>query len=39
MNAVVEPFPHQQRSTVFLRDRPPRHPLVEGAAGSRKEPA
>jgi hypothetical protein len=39
MSAVVEPFPHQQRSTVFLRDRPPCHPLAEGADGSRKEPA
>jgi hypothetical protein len=38
MNAV-EPFPHRQRSTVFLRDRPPRHLLAEGADGSRTEPA
>jgi len=35
----VEPFAHQQRSTVFLCDRPPRHLLAEGADGSRKEPA
>ena len=38
MNAV-EPFPHQQRSTVFLRDRPPCHLLAAGAGGTRKEPA
>jgi hypothetical protein len=36
---TLEPFPHQQRSTVFLGDRPPRHLLAEGADGSRKEPA
>jgi len=36
---VVEPFPHRQRSTVFLCDRPPRHLLAEGTDGSRKEPA
>jgi hypothetical protein len=39
MNAVVEPFPYQQRSTVFLRDRPPHHLLVDGADSSGKEPA
>jgi hypothetical protein len=38
MNAV-EPLPHQQRSTVFLCDRPPRHLPAEGADSSRKEPA
>jgi hypothetical protein len=38
MNAV-EPFPHQQRSTVVLCDRPPCHLLAEGAGGTRKEPA
>jgi hypothetical protein len=38
MNAV-EPFPHQQRSTVVLCDRPPWHLLAEGAGGTRKEPA
>jgi hypothetical protein len=38
MNAV-EPFPHQQRSTVFLCDRPLCHLRAEGAGGTRKEPA
>jgi hypothetical protein len=38
MNAV-EWFPHQQRSTVLLCDRPPCHLLAGGAGGSRKEPA
>ena len=38
MNAV-EPYPHPQRSTVFLCDRPPSHLLAGGAGGSRKEPA
>jgi hypothetical protein len=36
---AVEPFPHQQRSTVFLSDRPSGHLLAEGPGGSRKEPA
>jgi hypothetical protein len=37
--SAVEPFPSQQRSIVFLCDRPPCHLLAESADGSRKEPA